>query len=88
MVHESSVNNGNLNDFVKNAEEKPIQEHTEIGWEGPMDELAFFILIEGCQCVSEEEDLPMISSKINKIGISFRPHPKFKSVLALLYIIQ
>jgi hypothetical protein len=61
--------------------EEPVQEHTEIGWEHSTDELALFILIEGCQCVSEEEELPMLNDKVNKIGISFKAHPSFKSVL-------
>jgi hypothetical protein len=28
--------------------EDPVYEYSEIGWEGPADELALFILIGGC----------------------------------------
>ena len=65
-----------------------MYEYSEIGWEGPTDELAMFILIGGCQCVAESECLPMLDPVVNKIGISFRSHKKFKSVLQILYLKQ
>ena len=61
--------------------EYPVHEHTELGWDGSLDELALFMLIESCQCVGEEEELPILDEGINRIGISYRPHPQYKSVL-------
>jgi hypothetical protein len=68
------------------AKQEPIYEHTEIGFEGSPEELALFILVAGCQCIGDDEELPMLNEKVTKIGISFRAHPKFKSTLQILYI--
>lgn len=32
-----------------------MNEHTELGWDGTLDELALFMLIESCQCVGDDE---------------------------------
>lgn len=64
----------------------PMFEYSEIGWEGPTDELVFFILIGGCQCVADDETLPLIDERVTKIGISFVSHRKYKSILQILYI--
>ena len=44
------------------------------------------ILVGGCQCVNEKEALPMLDSRVTRMGISFRSHKKFKSVLQILYL--
>jgi hypothetical protein len=54
----------------------PLYEHTELSWEGNLDELAFLMLIEACQCAtSDEEDVAILDPKVTKIGISYRSHP-------------
>ncbi len=71
---------------MANIHEQVLYEYSEIGWEGPTDELAFFILIGGCQCVGDDETLPMLDENVSKIGISFISHKKYKTVLQILYI--
>ena len=58
-----------------------VNEYTEIGWEGPTDELALFMLIGGCYYTSDHDSLPIIDPLITKIGISFISDKKYKSIL-------
>lgn len=39
-------------------------EYSEIGWEGTTDDLVMFILIEECQCISENDNLPFLNPYI------------------------
>jgi hypothetical protein len=52
----------------------PLYEHTEISWEGNLDELVLFMLIEACQCATSDEEIAMLDPKVTKIGISYKPH--------------
>jgi hypothetical protein len=53
----------------------PMYEHTEISWEGNLDEFVLFMLIEACQCAaSDDEVIAMLDPNVTKIGISYRPH--------------
>jgi len=58
-----------------------IYESTEIGWEGPLDELGLFLLVQSFACVSASESVPILDPKVKKIGLSFRSNRKYKSVL-------
>jgi hypothetical protein len=65
----------------------PLYEHTELSWEGNLDELVFLMLIESCQCAtSDDEDVAILDPKVTKIGISYRSHPSFKNVLQVLFL--
>jgi hypothetical protein len=64
----------------------PLHEHTELGWDGNLDELAMFMLVESITCYGEDEQIPIFDERVSKIGLSFRAHPSFKSVLHLLYL--
>ncbi len=65
-----------------------MYEQSEIGWEGPADELAIYMLIGVCQCIGEGDCHPMLDPNVVRIGLSFRSHKKFKSVLQILYLKQ
>ena len=69
-----------------NMTDHPLYEHTELGWEGTLDELVLFMLVESCQYHSEEEHIPIFDERVTKIGLSFRAHPTFKSILHILYL--
>ena len=69
-----------------NVSDQPLYEHTELGWDGNLDELALFMLVENFQCYGEDEPLPIFDPRVTKLGLSFRAHPKFKSVLHILYL--
>jgi len=64
----------------------PLHEHTELGWDGNLDELAMFMLVESITCYGEDEQIPIFDERVSKLGLSFRAHPTFKSVLHLLYL--
>ena len=71
---------------LREHEEKGVSEYTEVGWEGEADELVLFMLISGCQCIGEDEQFAMLDPSVTKIGISFRAHKKYKSLIQVLYI--
>lgn len=66
---------------IRDHEEKGVSEYTEIGWEGQPEELVLFMLISGCQCIGENDKYVLLDPKVTKIGISFRPHKKYKSLI-------
>ena len=61
--------------------EEPVYEYTEIGWEGPVEELALFMFIAGCQCHGDEGSQPILDSNVTKLGISFNSHRTLKTSL-------
>ena len=63
-----------------------MYEHSEIGWDGPTDELVMFMLIGGCQCLGEGDMSPILDPDVKSLGISFQSHRKFKSVFQLLFL--
>ena len=65
--------------------DKAEYENTQIGWEGTADELALYMLIAECQCAGEDGELPVLMD-LDKVGISFKSHKKFKNVFNILYI--
>jgi hypothetical protein len=69
-----------------NITDHPLYEHTELGWEGTLDELVLFMLVESCSYHSEDEQIPIFDERVTKIGLSFRAHPTFKSILHILYL--
>lgn len=75
LIDQSSIkdNKSILSESFVNKEE-PFYEYSKIGWDGSSEELVLFMMIEDCQCHGEDEDIPLLSEKVNKIGISFRPH--------------
>ena len=55
-----------------NNTDHPLYEHTELGWDGNLDELVLFMLVEACQY---NQEIPIFDEKVTKIGLSFRAHP-------------
>ena len=76
-----------LDNLAHTMTDHPLYEHTEISWEGNLDELVLFMLIEACQsAANEDEVIAMLDPNVTKIGLSFRPHAQFKSILQVLYL--
>ena len=83
---QENIQNIDIFSTQSSVQEEILFEYSEIGWTGTADEMVLMMIVAGFQCIGEKEQLPMLDSRITKMGLSFRNHRKYKSVLQVLYI--